>query len=164
MQQPVTASRLRWRTAEPAVPHAKMLPLLRQAVAVAPHRVDLKLQLARMLRSAGAIAEIVDLLRPAAADDRAAPEALLVLGRAALDVGEEQLAVDALRGAADAGLSSALGYLAQALFRLNRPEEALNCFRRTQMDVLVMGNFIVEKASASAAPKETEARFAQGAK
>jgi carbamoyltransferase len=47
---------------------------------------------------------------------------------------------------------------------VNRPEEALNCFRRTQMDVLVMGNFIVEKASASAAPKETEARFAQGAK
>jgi tetratricopeptide (TPR) repeat protein len=130
MQQPVTASRLRWRTAEPAVPHAKMLPLLRQAVAVAPHRVDLKLQLARMLRSAGAIAEIVDLLRPAAADDRAAPEALLVLGRAALDVGEKQLAVDALRGAASAGLSSALGYLAEALFRLNRPDEALDAAQR----------------------------------
>ena len=26
-----------------------------------------------------------------------------------------------------------------------RPEEALDCFRRTQMDVLVMGNFILEK-------------------
>jgi tetratricopeptide (TPR) repeat protein len=130
MQQPVTTSRLRWRTAEPAVPHAKMLPLLRQAVAVAPDRIDIKLQLAKVLRSAGAIAEIVDLLRPTAADDRAAPEALLVLGRAALDVGEEQLAVDALRGAADAGLSSALGYLAEALFRLNRPDEALDAALR----------------------------------
>ena len=28
-----------------------------------------------------------------------------------------------------------------------RPEEALDCFRRTQMDVLVMGNFILEKKS-----------------
>jgi carbamoyltransferase len=29
-----------------------------------------------------------------------------------------------------------------------RPEEALDCFRRTQMDVLVIGNFILEKKSA----------------
>jgi tetratricopeptide (TPR) repeat protein len=130
MQQPVTASRLRWRTAEPAVPDAKTLPLLRQAVAVAPHRVDLKLKLARVLRRAGAIAEIVDLLKPASADDCAAPEVLLLLGRAALEVGEEQLAVDALHGAADAGLSSALGYLAEALFRLNRPDEALDAAQR----------------------------------
>ena len=26
-----------------------------------------------------------------------------------------------------------------------RPEEALDCFRRTQMDVLVMGNFMLQK-------------------
>jgi carbamoyltransferase len=32
-----------------------------------------------------------------------------------------------------------------------RPEEALDCFARTQMDVLVMGNFILEKKSAAAA-------------
>jgi len=134
MQQPVTASRLRWRTAEPAVPDAKTLPLLRQAVAIAPHRIDLKLKLARVLRRAGAIAEIVDLLRPAAADDRAAPEVLLVLGRAALEVGEEQLAVDALRGAADAGLNSALGYLAEALYRLDRPDEALDTAQRRLTD------------------------------
>ncbi|HEY0704372.1 MAG TPA: carbamoyltransferase C-terminal domain-containing protein [Candidatus Acidoferrales bacterium] len=31
-----------------------------------------------------------------------------------------------------------------------RPEEALDCFRRTQMDVLVMGNFLLEKKSAAA--------------
>jgi carbamoyltransferase len=30
-----------------------------------------------------------------------------------------------------------------------RPEEALDCFRRTQMDVLVMGNSILEKKSAA---------------
>jgi carbamoyltransferase len=30
-----------------------------------------------------------------------------------------------------------------------RPEEALDCFRRTQMDVLVMGNFVLEKRAAS---------------
>ncbi|HUO34614.1 MAG TPA: carbamoyltransferase C-terminal domain-containing protein [Candidatus Acidoferrum sp.] len=27
-----------------------------------------------------------------------------------------------------------------------RPEEALDCFRRTQMDVLILGNFVLEKA------------------
>jgi len=31
-----------------------------------------------------------------------------------------------------------------------RPEEALNCFRRTQMDVLVLGNLFLEKKAASA--------------
>ena len=29
-----------------------------------------------------------------------------------------------------------------------RPEEALDCFRRTRMDVLVMGNFLLERRSA----------------
>ncbi len=33
---------------------------------------------------------------------------------------------------------------------VNRPEEALDCFRRTQMDVLVIGNFLLEKKSAAA--------------
>jgi carbamoyltransferase len=37
-----------------------------------------------------------------------------------------------------------------------RPEEALDCFRRTQMDVLVMGNTILEKKSASG-PREEDA-------
>jgi len=31
-----------------------------------------------------------------------------------------------------------------------RPEEALDCFRRTQMDVLVLGNYFLEKKSAAA--------------
>jgi carbamoyltransferase len=43
------------------------------------------------------------------------------------------------------------------------PEEALDCFRRTQMDVLVMGNFIVEKNSAHRLSENGEERFAKRA-
>jgi carbamoyltransferase len=39
-----------------------------------------------------------------------------------------------------------------------RPEEALDCFRRTQMDILAMGNHILEKKS-SAALGEEDAEF-----
>jgi len=35
-----------------------------------------------------------------------------------------------------------------------RPEEAMDCFRRTQMDVLVIGNFFVEKNTPSTATQE----------
>jgi carbamoyltransferase len=46
-----------------------------------------------------------------------------------------------------------------------RPEEALDCFRRTQMDVLVLGNSILEKKSAAAvAGDEPGERFAGRAK
>ncbi|MGA8220809.1 MAG: carbamoyltransferase C-terminal domain-containing protein [Candidatus Acidiferrales bacterium] len=45
-----------------------------------------------------------------------------------------------------------------------RPEEALDCFRRTQMDVLVMGNFILEKKFAAAADEENAEPFAKRAK
>jgi len=38
-----------------------------------------------------------------------------------------------------------------------RPEEALDCFRRTQMDVLVMGNLILEKKAAQPASEGREA-------
>jgi carbamoyltransferase len=44
-----------------------------------------------------------------------------------------------------------------------RPEEALDCFARTQMDVLVMGNFILEKKSAAASAAGEEATI-RGAK
>lgn len=37
-----------------------------------------------------------------------------------------------------------------------RPEEAIDCFRRTQMDVLVLGNFVLEKTAASASGDEPE--------
>jgi carbamoyltransferase len=45
-----------------------------------------------------------------------------------------------------------------------RPEEALDCFRRTQMDVLVMGNHILEKKSSAIAREEPGERFARPAK
>jgi carbamoyltransferase len=43
-----------------------------------------------------------------------------------------------------------------------RPEEALECFRRTQMDVLVMGNFLLER-TAPAVREEPNERFAKPA-
>jgi carbamoyltransferase len=42
-----------------------------------------------------------------------------------------------------------------------RPEEALDCFRRTQMDVLILGNFILEKKSSPGVGNESAERFAQ---
>jgi len=37
-----------------------------------------------------------------------------------------------------------------------RPEEALNCFRRTQMDVLVLGNLFLEKMASTPAAEPAE--------
>src|SRR6202451_3584476 len=45
-----------------------------------------------------------------------------------------------------------------------RPEEALDCFQRTQMDVLVMGNFVLEKKSVAANDAESAFRGATRAK
>ena len=45
---------------------------------------------------------------------------------------------------------------------VNRPEEALDCFRRTEMDVLVIGNFVLTKKSASRAPEQSQERIVQG--
>ena len=45
-----------------------------------------------------------------------------------------------------------------------RPEEALDCFHRTQMDVLVMGNCILQKKSAAIAREEPGERFAKPTK
>ncbi|HYL69367.1 MAG TPA: carbamoyltransferase C-terminal domain-containing protein [Candidatus Limnocylindria bacterium] len=42
-----------------------------------------------------------------------------------------------------------------------RPEEALDCFRRTQMDILVMGNYILEKESSTALGEENTESFAR---
>jgi carbamoyltransferase len=41
-----------------------------------------------------------------------------------------------------------------------RPQEALECFRRTQMDVLVLGDFVLERKSSSAVREESAERFA----
>jgi carbamoyltransferase len=42
-----------------------------------------------------------------------------------------------------------------------RPEEALDCFVRTQMDVLVMGHFVLVKKSAASASEENAERLAR---
>ena len=42
-----------------------------------------------------------------------------------------------------------------------RPEEALECFRRTHMDVLVLGNFILERKQSFETAEEAAERFAQ---
>ncbi|HEX5422954.1 MAG TPA: carbamoyltransferase C-terminal domain-containing protein [Candidatus Acidoferrales bacterium] len=41
-----------------------------------------------------------------------------------------------------------------------RPEEALDCFRRTQMDVLVLGNFFLKKKPTAANPQTADEGFA----
>jgi carbamoyltransferase len=43
---------------------------------------------------------------------------------------------------------------------VNRPEEALNCFQRTRMDVLVMGSFVLERKAVEAREQEAEAGIA----
>lgn len=44
---------------------------------------------------------------------------------------------------------------------VNRPEEALSCFQRTRMDVLVMGNFVLERKPAPGARETKEPQFAK---
>jgi carbamoyltransferase len=44
-----------------------------------------------------------------------------------------------------------------------RPEEALDCFHRTQMDVLVMENFVLEKRSAATVTDKSDGRLASHA-
>ncbi len=118
---------IRWRTPEHAnsVSIEKFLPLLRAAVAKAPDRTDLKLQLAKALFRTERMQETVDRLRTAVADNDAGPEIHYYLGRAALAIRDDQLAFDALRLAAAKAYTPAFGYLAEALVRLNRPGEAL---------------------------------------
>ena len=118
---------LRWqaaRSVEP-VPIAKLLPLLREAVAATPDRADLKLQLAKALSRGDRMAEIVDRLAPAIADRDADPELLFHVGRAALASRDYQLALDALRAAVAKTYARAYGYLAETLLRLDRLDEAL---------------------------------------
>jgi tetratricopeptide (TPR) repeat protein len=118
---------LRWQTPGPVkgVPYDKFLPLLQAGVAAAPNRSDLKVRLAQALINTSQMAEIVGWLRPVVADDSAAPELLYYLGRAALATRDDRLALDALRSSAAKGFAGAFGYLAEALIRLDRADEAL---------------------------------------
>jgi carbamoyltransferase len=44
-----------------------------------------------------------------------------------------------------------------------RPEEALECFRRTRMDVLVLGNYILERKSSELEREAPAGGIAKGA-
>jgi tetratricopeptide (TPR) repeat protein len=121
------APTIHWRAPElaPRVPLAKLLPLMRAAVAAAPERADLKLHLTKALFDTDRMAEIVDRLRPAVADDDADPELLYYLGRAALATRDRHLAAASLRSAAASGFGDAFTYLAETLLGLERVDEAV---------------------------------------
>jgi tetratricopeptide (TPR) repeat protein len=123
-----TSLPLRWQNPEPVGPlsFAKVLPLLRAGVAAWPARPDLKLQLAKALFQAKQFDEILGRLRPEIADDGADPKLLYYVGRAALEVRDDRTALSALKQAADSDFAPAFGYLAEALQRLDRPDEALD--------------------------------------
>ena len=69
---------------------AKVLPLLRKAVAAAPDRADLKVQLAMALFEVDQTAELVDMLKPLLTGEDTAPELLYWLGRAAMARGRSR--------------------------------------------------------------------------
>lgn len=119
---------LRWETSEPqsGAGTAKFLPVLRQAVAAAPHRADLKLQLARALFRSGQTVELIDRLKPSLADHDAPAELLFWLGRAAMERGDDALALVALRSAAAKGMAGAFDFLTMVLARLGRDDETLD--------------------------------------
>jgi tetratricopeptide (TPR) repeat protein len=132
MQPAAEQLRLRWRptpSTRPA-PIAKYLPLMRAGVAASPRRPDLKLHLVQALFATGAMDEIVERMRPALNDDETRAELLYYLGRAALATCDHQLAAAALQMAGKKGISGAFGYLAQALARLGRVDDALDAARR----------------------------------
>jgi hypothetical protein len=116
-----------WHSADTGktVSPAQTLPLLKAAVATAPDRTDLKRQLARTLFRADQMPEIVDWLRPVMNAEDVAPELLNYLGRAALATGDGQTAIHALHLAAEKGFVGSLGWLATALAKSQRRDEAI---------------------------------------
>ena len=118
---------LRWTVPPPAkrVPHDALLRLLRAGVAAAPDRPELALQLAKTLVRADRMAELVELFRTIIERDDAPAELRYWLGYAAAATHDFELAVAALRPAADAGFDAAFGHLAEALGRVGRTDDAL---------------------------------------
>lgn len=119
---------LKWEASQPETGAgiAKFLPVLRQAVIGAPHRPELKLQLARALFRSDQTVELIDLLKPSLADQDAPAELLSWLGRAAMARGDDALALVALRSAAAKGMAGAFDFLTIVLARLGRDEETLD--------------------------------------
>ena len=106
-------------------PAHKLVPLLRAAAAAAPHRRDLQLQLARALFDGDRMAELVDYATPILADREAEPELLFLLGRAALAIRDHDLAITALRSAAERGIGGAYTYLSEALLKADHVDAAI---------------------------------------
>jgi tetratricopeptide (TPR) repeat protein len=107
------------------MPARKTLPLLRAAVAAAPQRRDLRLELVMALFARDRMAELVDYARPLVADREADPQLLYHLGRAALVIGDYDLAIEALRAAAENGHAGAFPYLSDALLKANQIDAAI---------------------------------------
>src|ERR1700732_4777989 len=83
---------LAWRTSPVRRgAHEKMLPLLRKAFVAAPERNDVKVKLALALYKTDRMTELVDWLRPAAADEETASDLLQCLGEAAMAVHDYEL-------------------------------------------------------------------------
>jgi tetratricopeptide (TPR) repeat protein len=122
-----TPHRLVWSgiDSQEIISPAKTVPLLRAAVAAAADRTDLKRQLARSLFKIDRMTEIVDWLRPILDRDDSDAELLNYLGRAAFARGDYLTALNALRMAAASGYNGSLGWVAQALARLQRTDEAI---------------------------------------
>jgi hypothetical protein len=116
-----------WRVPErtPALPARKVLPLLRAAVVAAPDRRDIKLQLVRVLFENDRMAEVVDCARPLVATGEATPELLYLLGRAAMAISDYDLAIEALRSAAQSGFAGAHAHLSTALLESDRIDAAI---------------------------------------
>jgi tetratricopeptide (TPR) repeat protein len=115
-----------WREPKPtpALPARKRLPLLRAATAAAPHRRDLKRELVQTLFESDRMAELVDCARPLV-DRETDPGTLYRLGRAALAISNYDLAIEALRSAAESGHADAYTYLSEALLKADRIDAAI---------------------------------------
>jgi hypothetical protein len=122
-----SAPALRWQRPSGAheLPVAAVLPMLRQAVAAAPQRAELRTQLAKSLYHAALIGELLDRFGAAAGEPDAGPELLCYVGRGALAAGDAGLAVDALGSSAEQGFADAFGPFADALHRAGRHDDAL---------------------------------------
>jgi tetratricopeptide (TPR) repeat protein len=119
---------LKWKTSD-RDEHgliARFLPALRNALAQAPERTDVKVRLAKALLETGQAAEVVDMLKPLLGHRHAAPELLCWLGRAAIAMGDDSLALTALRSAAASGAGDAFYDLPAPLRRMGREDEALD--------------------------------------
>jgi tetratricopeptide (TPR) repeat protein len=115
-----------WRPPRPggALARIKALAVVRAALAVAPDRIDLKRQAAKLLYELEQFAELTDWLRPLANQTDGDPGLLCWLGQAA-ERQDPALSAIALQTAVAAGCGEAFGPLASTLARLNRPDEAL---------------------------------------